>query len=355
MRTTRGWALLPGGNTLEPWTFERRDPRPDDVVVAVTHCGVCHSDLHAIDAAVAGSADEPLVPGHEFVGTVVALGSDVTDREVGQVVAVGNIVDACGTCAACVAGDEPYCAEFPTTTYGGRDRHDGTPTHGAYAEEYVVRADYTYPLPAGLDPAGAAPLMCAGATVWQPLAHLGVGAGSTVGVVGLGGLGHLGVKLAAALGAEVTVFTTSPGKDELARSLGASHVVVSSDDAAMAAAAQSLDVVLDTVAAGHALEPYLATLRIDGTLVVLALPAEGWHLDPMSVIPRRRVMGSGRAGRPDTAAMLAFAAEHQVTADVEVLPPARSSPRSSGCAPATCASGSCSSSGADASGSRRPG
>ena len=320
MRTTTGYALLHEGADLEPWTFERRNPRPDEVVVRVTHCGVCHSDLHAMDAAGAGLGGLPLVPGHEFVGEVVEVGAEVTERRVGDRVAVGNIVDACGNCAACVAGDEPYCAQFPVQTYGGEDRHGAGTTRGAYSEEYVVRADYTYPLPEGLDPAGVAPLMCAGVSVWQPLSHLGVGPGTRVGVVGLGGLGHLAVKLAAALGARVTVFTTSPGKDELARGLGASEVVVSTDEEAMATAAQTLDVVVDTVAAPHALEPYLATLGIDGTLVVLALPAEGWHLEPMSIIPRRRVMGSGSAGRPDTAAMLAFAAEHGVVADVEVVP-----------------------------------
>jgi uncharacterized zinc-type alcohol dehydrogenase-like protein len=324
MRTARAFALLPGSTdgpdstVLQATTIERRDPRPDDVVVRVTFCGVCHSDLHALDAAV-GHLDGPFVPGHEFVGEVVEVGTEVRDRTVGQLVAVGNIVDSCGTCAACLGGDEPYCAEYPTTTYGGRDRIDGTPTQGAYADEYVVRADFTYPVPAGLDPAGVAPLMCAGVTVWQPLAHLGVGAGTTVGLVGLGGLGHLAVKLAAALGARVTVFTTSPGKEDLARSLGATDVVVSSDPQAMAAVAQTLEVVIDTVAAGHDLAPYLGALRIDGTLVVLAIPAEGWHLDAMAVLPRRRVMGSGSAGRPDTAAMLAFAAEHGITADVEVL------------------------------------
>jgi alcohol dehydrogenase (NADP+) len=320
MRTTTGWAQLREGAGLERWTFERRDPRPEDVVVRVTHCGVCHTDLHALDAAGAGQGGLPLVPGHEFVGEVVEVGPAVTDRRVGDRVAVGNIVDSCGTCTACRAGDEPYCAEFPVTTYGGRDRHDGTTTRGAYAEEYVVRADFTYPLPEGLDPAGAAPLMCAGVTVWQPLSHLGVGAGTAVGVVGLGGLGHLAVKFAAALGAEVTVFTTSPGKEELARGLGATHVVVSGDEPAMASVAQTLDVVIDTVAADHALEPYLGALRIDGTLVVLALPPEGWKVEPMAIIPRRRLMGSGSGGRPDTAAMLAFAAEHGVVADVEVLP-----------------------------------
>ena len=318
--TTTAWALQSPGADLTPLTFERRDPRPGEVVVRVTHCGVCHSDLHAIDGAT-GSADGlPLVPGHEFVGEVVALGEGVTDRTVGQLVAVGNIIDSCGECAACLGGDEPYCAQFPLQTYGGHDPYDDTTTRGAYADHYVLRADFTYPLPAGLDPAGVAPLMCAGVTVWQPLSHLGVGPDTAVGVVGLGGLGHLAVKLAAALGARVTVFTTSVAKAQQARDLGASDVVVSTDPEAMAAAQQTLDVVLDTVAAGHPLEPYLATLRIDGTLVVLALPGEGWHLDPMSIIPRRRVMGSGSCGRPDTAAMLAFAAEHGVVADVEVLP-----------------------------------
>lgn len=322
MRTTRGYAVTEAVGPLRLWTFERRDPRPEDVVVEVTHCGVCHSDLHAVDAARSGAATLPLVPGPEFVGRVVATGEAVTDRAVGQVVAVGNIVDSCGTCAMCRAGEEPYCAEFPVLTYGGQDRRGAGLTQGAFSEEYVVRADFTYPLPDALDPAGAAPLMCAGVTVWQPLTNLGVGPGSRVGVVGLGGLGHLAVKLAAALGARVTVFTTSGHKAALAHDLGATDVVVSTDEAAMAAAEDSLDVILDTVAAGHDLAPYLSTLDLDGTLVVLALPAEGWQLDPMSIIRRRRVMGSGSAGRRDTAALLAFAAEHGVVADVEVLPAA---------------------------------
>ncbi|WP_240675056.1 alcohol dehydrogenase catalytic domain-containing protein [Cellulomonas endophytica] len=217
MRDVTGWALTEVGGRLHPWRVPRRDPRPDDVVVRVTHCGVCHTDVHAVQGA--GAADLPLVPGHEFVGVVEAVGPAVTRFAVGDAVAVGNIVDSCGTCAACREGEESYCREYPTLTYGGTDRVDGSRTHGAYASHVVVRDAFTYALPPGLDPAAAAPLMCAGITVWQPLRRYGAGPGVRVGVVGVGGLGHLAVKLAHALGARVTAFTTwgRPGSSRLRR------------------------------------------------------------------------------------------------------------------------------------------
>jgi uncharacterized zinc-type alcohol dehydrogenase-like protein len=250
--------------------------RADDVAVRVSHCGVCHTDLHAMRAEDVGAF--PVVPGHEFVGEVVAIGSDVTDFAVGDPVAVGNIVDSCGACPMCEAGQENYCWEFPTLTYGGRDRIDGSQTRGAYAAEYVVRDRFVYHRPAGLDPAGVAPLMCAGITVWEPLRRWQVGQGTRVGVVGLGGLGHLAVKLAHALGARVTVFTTSPDKADDARALGADTVVVSTDEEAMNGAANSLDLVIDTVSAAHDLTPYLATVALDGRRPQLsaARPARRW-------------------------------------------------------------------------------
>ena len=319
MRTTTAYRADHPGAALSPTTIERRDLRPDDVAVRVTHCGVCHTDLHAV------RADDgfPVVPGHEFVGEVIEVGPDVTTFGVGDPVAVGNIVDSCGACPSCLRGQENYCREFPTLTYGGTDRLDGSTTLGAFSGEYVVRESFVYHRPTGLDPAGVAPLMCAGATVWEPLRAFGAGEGTSVGVVGLGGLGHLAVRMAHALGARVTVFTRSPDKGDDARALGADAVVVSSDDAAMAACADTLDLVIDTVSAPHALEPYLKVVAVDGTLCSLGF------LGPVTVetmallIGRKRLSSSGSAGRPSTQEMLDFCGEHGIVADVEVLPSAR--------------------------------
>ncbi|MCZ2846449.1 NAD(P)-dependent alcohol dehydrogenase [Modestobacter sp. VKM Ac-2978] len=316
MRAVTGFAASGPHEPLRPIEFTRRDLRPDDVAVRVTHVGVCHSDLHAVEALSAG--DPPLVPGHEFTGEVTAVGAEVTRFRVGDAVAVGNIVDSCGKCDNCLAHREPYCRQFPATTYGGRDLRDGTPTQGAYSTEYVVRDAFVYALPAGLDPAAVAPLMCAGVTTWSPLSRAGVGPGTQVGVVGLGGLGHLAVKFAVALGARVTVFTTSAAKADDARALGAHDVVLSTDAAAMAAVAGRLDFVLDTAAGAHDLGPYLGALRLDGTLCVLGLP-ESYTVSPMSLLGRSLSV-SGSGGTAETQAMLDFCGEHGLTADVEVLP-----------------------------------
>ena len=318
MRQVTGYAAPAPGEKLSLWTFTRRDIRPDDVAVRVTHCGVCHSDLHAVDGGAA--ADFPLVPGHEFVGVVTEVGGEVTGFAVGDAVAVGNIVDSCGECEQCRAGEQSYCARFPTLTYGGVDRRDGTPQRGAYSSEYVVTEKFVYHLPAGLDPAGVAPLMCAGVTTWQPLRHWKIGPGDTVGVVGLGGLGHLAVKFAKALGARVAVFTTSPGKRAAALELGADEVIVSGDDAAMEAAAGRFDFVLDTASAKHDPSPYLRVLRMDGTLCMLGIP-DRYEVDAMSLLlGRRNLSATGSAGVRDTREMLEFCAEHGIVADVEVLP-----------------------------------
>ena len=316
MRSVSGYAAFAPDAPLRPFEFQRRDLRADDVAVRVTHVGVCHSDLHAVEALVPGSP--PLVPGHEFVGEVTAVGSEVTRFRVGDAVAVGNIVDSCGVCENCLAHREPYCREFPATTYGGRDLRDGSPTQGAYSTEYVVRDAFVYALPAGLDPAAVAPLMCAGVTTWSPLARAGVGPGQQVGIVGLGGLGHLAVKFAVALGARVTVFTTSPAKGADARALGAHDVVVSTDPDAMAAVAGRLDFVLDTASGAHDLAPYLGALRLDGTLCVLGLP-EAYSVPAMSLLGRTLAV-SGSGGTRETQEMLDFCGEHGLTADVEVLP-----------------------------------
>lgn len=309
----------PGGS-LQQLTVERRALRGDDVALRVSFCGVCHSDLHALRA---DTGPYPLVPGHELVGEVTATGADVTDFRVGDAVAVGNIVDSCGQCAMCRAEQENFCTELPTLTYGGTDRRDGSVTLGAWSSELVVRDRFVYHRPAHLDPAGVAPLMCAGITVWEPLRRWAVGPGTRVGVVGLGGLGHLAVRLAHALGARVTAFTTSPGKADDARALGADEVVLPTDGAAVAAARSSLDLVLDTVAVEHDLAPYLRCLDLDGTLCALG------YLGPVTVetldllVGRKSLSSAGSGGHAHTQELLDFCGEHGITADVEVLPSAQ--------------------------------
>jgi uncharacterized zinc-type alcohol dehydrogenase-like protein len=308
------------GASLHRHVFERRDLRPDDVAIKITFCGVCHSDLHALHLPPDQGGTYPLVPGHEFVGEVTSVGSDVTTFQPGDNVAVGNIVDSCGECVMCQAGQENFCVEFPTLTYGGIDRRDGSLTMGAYSSDYVVRDRFAYHRPANLDPAGVAPLMCAGITVWEPLQRWKVGPGTLLGVVGLGGLGHLAVKLAHALGAEVTVFTTSASKAGDARALGADHVVVSSDEKAMGGLTNRFDLIIDTASAPHDLAPYLRCVALDGTMCSLG------YLGPVTVeitsllVGRKSLSSAGSGGRAHTQEMLDFCSQHDVTADVEVIP-----------------------------------
>ena len=305
MRPTTALAVDGADTVVAPRPITRRELRPDDVAVRVDWCGVCHTDLHALRGREAGGP--LLVPGPEATVAYTRAAPP----------------DSCGECPPCLAGQQNWCTEFPTLTYGGTDRVDGTPTLGLWAGEVVVRESFVHPLPAGLDPAAAAPLLCAGATVWEPLRSAGVGPGSRVAVVGLGGLGHLAVKLAAALGAEVTVLSRSADKADDARALGATALVVSTDEAAMAAVADTFDLVVDTVAVPHDLGPLLHTVAVDGVLCSLG------DLGPVTVqimdllVGRKKLTSSGSAGLPSTREMLAFCAEHGVTADVEVLPAAR--------------------------------
>jgi uncharacterized zinc-type alcohol dehydrogenase-like protein len=307
---------------LRRTTLERRDLRPDDIAVRIDYCGVCHSDLHALHD-YDQQAEAPLVPGHEFTGVVTAAGPEVTAFSVGDRVAVGNIVDSCGRCAMCAAGQENFCHAFPTLTYGGADRRDGSTTLGGYSREYVLRETFAYPLPADLDPAAAAPLMCAGVTVWEPLRSLDVGPGSRVAVAGLGGLGHLAVKMSVALGATTTVVSRTRDKRDDARRLGAHDLVDSTDAQQMAAARDTFDVVIDTISAPHDLAPYLRLVAMDGTLSLLG------HLGPVAVeamdllVGRKKLSSAGSGGRPATAEMLQFCADHGIVADVEVLPSAQ--------------------------------
>ncbi|MEU0244842.1 NAD(P)-dependent alcohol dehydrogenase [Streptomyces sp. NPDC006235] len=322
MRKTIGWHVDGPSTTLRLTPLERRDLRPDDLAVRVDFCGVCHSDLHAVGARD-GQGDRPLVPGHEFTGVVTETGPAVTGFTVGDPVAVGNIVDSCGECAMCRTGQENFCHAFPTLTYGGVDRHDGSATLGGYSREYVVRDRFAYLLPVGLDPAAAAPLLCAGITVWEPLRALGVGPGTRVAVAGLGGLGHLAVKMAVALGADTSVISRSADKATDARRLGAQGLIVSTDPEQMADARDRFDVVIDTISAPHDLGPYLRLVSMDGTLSHVG------YLGPVTVettdllIGRKKLSSAGSGGRPATAAMLDFCAEHGITADIELLPSAR--------------------------------
>ena len=322
MRPTTAWQNTTDSTDLQRAPIQRRDLREDDVAVRIDFCGVCHSDLHAISGLV-GKPTEGLVPGHEFTGTVTAVGPAVTRFAAGDQVAVGTIVDSCGVCAMCRIGQENFCYEGAVTTYGGTDRIDGTMTMGGYSREYVVRDKFAYPLPADLDPAAAAPLLCAGITVWEPMRAAGIGPGSKVAVAGLGGLGHLGVKFAAALGAEVTALSRTPDKADDARALGATDLLVTTDDEQMKAGFGRFDLILDTIPGPHELTPLLRLLTLDGTLSVVGYPAPV----PVNIMDltfgRKNLTSSGTGGTKGTAEMLAFAAEHGITADIELLPSSR--------------------------------
>lgn len=319
MRTTTGWQSVNGSTALQRVAIERRDLREDDLAVRVEFCGVCHSDLHAIHRTTDGT----VVPGHEFTGTITAVGRAVTRFAPGDRVAVGTIVDSCGVCAMCRAGQEVYCEEFPTLTYGGIDRIDGSRTQGGYSREYVLREHFAYPLPEGLEPAAAAPLMCAGITVWEPLRVAGIGPGSRVAVAGLGGLGHLAVKLATALGAEVTVLSRTPDKAADARGLGAADVLNTTDEAQLEQGRGRFDLILDTISTLHDLPPLLRLLSLDGTLSLLGFLGE----IPMQItdlmMGRKKLTSSATGGSKGTTEMLAFCADHGIAAQIELLPSAQ--------------------------------
>jgi uncharacterized zinc-type alcohol dehydrogenase-like protein len=315
-----GYAAQSPTSELAPFPFERRDPRPDDVVIDILYCGVCHSDLHTARNDW-GWTTYPIVPGHEIIGRVLAVGADVTRFKAGEAVGIGCMVDSCRHCAPCEKGTEQYCQEGSTYTYGGADRHDHRPTQGGYSETIVVSDRFVLKVPEGLDLQGAAPLLCAGITTWSPLRRWNVGPGSRVAVVGLGGLGHMGLKLAKALGAEVTLFTRSGGKEVDARRLGADRIVLSTDPAQMAAVKDRFDLIVDTVPYVHDLNSYVPTLATGGTLVLVGYLG---GLEPLlnttpMVLGRKSVAGSLIGGIAETQELLDFCGEHGITSDVEVI------------------------------------
>lgn len=320
MLNVKGYAALAIKEDLVPHQFVRRDPRANDVVIDILFSGVCHSDIHNAYNDW-GNATFPMVPGHEIIGRVSHVGADVTKFRVGDHVGVGCMVDSCQHCHPCEQGLEQYCEEGPTLTYNDTDRHDHQPTYGGYSDKIVVSDKFVVNVPAGLDLRGAAPLLCAGITTWSPLRHWKVNAESKVAVIGLGGLGHMAIKLAHALGAEVTLFTRSPGKEADARQLGAKHVVISTDDTQMKAAASQFDLIIDTVPYVHDLKPYIPTLALNGTLVLVGYLGD---LDPVLnsaplVMGRKSVAGSVIGGIAETQEMLDFCGEHNITAEVEII------------------------------------
>ena len=320
MTHTLGFAAFSPAAPLGPWSFERRAPGPRDVQIQILFCGICHSDLHTVRGEW-GPISYPQVPGHEIVGRVVSTGSDVTRWKAGDMVGVGCMVDSCRTCPSCEDGLEQYCEAGMTGTYGGVEKQTGLPTQGGYSNAIVVDDRYVLRIPDGMDPAGAAPLLCAGITTFSPLRHWKVGPGSRVGVVGIGGLGHMAVKLAAAMGAYVVVLTTSPSKIDDAKRLGAHDVVMSSDPAAMKAIRNSLDLIIDTVGTSHDLEPEFALLRRDGALCLLGGSPEPHHYPGAFsfIMRRKKLAGSLIGGIPETQEMLDFCAAHHILADIEVV------------------------------------
>ena len=315
----RSYAAQSPTGRLSLFNFDRRSPRADDVVIEVLYCGVCHSDLHNVRNDW-GNANYPMVPGHEIIGRVVEVGTDVKRFKAGDPVGVGCMVDSCRVCAACGKGWEQYCESASAYTYNGTDRVDGSRTHGGYSEKIVVSQDFVLKVPDGLDLAGAAPLLCAGITTYSPLRHWKVGAGSKVAVVGLGGLGHMGLKLAKAMGAEVTLFSRSPGKEVDARRLGADHIVISTDAVQMTAVAGQFDLIIDTVPYVHDVNPYVPTLATGGTMVMVGYlgPLEDFNTGPL-VFARRALAGSLIGGIAETQEMLDFCGQHGITSDIEVI------------------------------------
>lgn len=315
-----GYAALTPQSALAPHRFERRELQPQDVLLEILYCGVCHSDLH-VARSEWGPSHYPCVPGHEIVGRVLQAGSAVTKFRVGDLAAVGCMVDSCRTCPSCRDGEEQFCEKGPVMTYGGPEKHTGGITYGGYSSNIVVDEAYALVVPAGMDPAATAPLLCAGITTYSPLRHWKVGPGQKVGVYGLGGLGHMALKLARAMGAHVVLFTTSPGKEADARRLGAHDVVVSTDRDAMKAWRNSLDFIIDTVSAPHDINAALALLRRDGTLCQVGLPPAPLPLNVFSLTARRRnLSGSFIGGIAETQEMLEFCARHGIASDIELIP-----------------------------------
>ena len=318
MIQTKGYAAQSPTSPLAPFSFERRDPGPNDVQIDILYCGVCHSDIHTARDEWGGTM-YPCVPGHEIVGRVVKVGNKVAKFKEGDLAAVGCMVDSCRNCDGCKAGLEQYC-DKTIFTYNGPDKHTGKQTFGGYSKSIVVTQDFVLKVPTNLDLKRVAPLLCAGITTYSPLRHWKVGPGQKVGVVGLGGLGHMAVKLAHAMGSHVTLFTTSPNKVEDGKKLGAHDVIISKDKDQMAKAALKFDFILDCVSAQHDINALLNCLKLDGTLVQVGAPPQQLPVAVFQLIFKRRTFaGSLIGGIPETQEMLDFCGKHNIMADIELI------------------------------------
>lgn len=318
MPNTLAYAAQDPTSPLGPFQIDRRALGPEDIEIQILYCGVCHSDIHQARNEWRGSL-YPMVPGHEIVGRVTRIGAGVTRLAVGALAGVGCMVDSCRTCASCRDGEEQYCEKGATYTYNSRAA-DGTLTFGGYSERIVVAEAFALSISPALELAAVAPLLCAGVTTWSPLRHWKIGAGHRVGVVGLGGLGHMGLKFAHAFGAHVTQFTTSPGKEDDARRLGADAVVVTRDPAAFKPLRGTFDFILDTVSAPHELGPYLSLLRRNGTMVLVGIPDKPAVVSAGTLANNRRSLaGSGIGGIAETQEMLDYCAAHGIVADIELI------------------------------------
>lgn len=319
MLPTKSYAAMSATTPLTPYEFNRRDVGQNDVLIKIEYCGVCHSDLHQARGEW-GASVFPMVPGHEIVGTIMATGSNVTKAQVGDFVGVGCFVDSCRTCGSCKEGLEQYCEGHLSFTYNGTEADQVTVTQGGYSSQIVVDENYIVHVPTSLDKKAVAPLLCAGITTYSPLMNWGIGKGTKLAVLGLGGLGHMGVKFGVALGAEVTVISTSETKKSDAERLGAHGFLLSTDSDAMTAATESFDFILDTVSGEHDLNQTLGLIKRDGTLIVVGVPPKAPEVHPFSLIPRRRsIAGSMIGGIAETQAMLNFCAEHSIVSDVEIV------------------------------------
>ena len=320
MLPTRAYAATAARQPLAPFSIERREPGPADVLIDILYCGVCHTDVHFVRNEW-GNSIYPMVPGHEIVGRVAQVGSEVTRYKVGDAVGVGCFVDSCRVCPHCVAKEEQFCEKWPITTYNGMDPKTGAVTYGGYSTRITVDQDYVLRIPPSIPLDRAAPLLCAGITTYSPMRHHGVKAGDRVAVVGLGGLGHMAVKFAAALGAKVTVLSTSPSKRADALALGAADFAATGDGSVFTERAGQFDFIFDTVSAPHDYNAYLNLLRVDGVMVLLGVPDQPTPVAAMPLISKRRILtGSFIGGIAETQEMLDFCAEHGVASDIELIP-----------------------------------
>lgn len=319
MIQAKGYAAQTASSNLAPWNFERREPGAHDVQFSILYCGVCHSDLHQIRNDWFEGIF-PMVPGHEIVGKVVKVGSHVKKFKVGDLAAVGCQVDSCRECENCREGLENYCLNGNSQTYNGLEQDKKTPTYGGYSNTIVVNEDFVLHVSENLDLAAVAPLLCAGITTWSPLRHWKVGKGHKLAVVGLGGLGHMGVKFGVAFGAEVTVLSTSANKEAAAKQLGAHHFVVTTDAEQLNQVKGSYDFILDTVSAEHDLHLYLGLLKTNGVHICVGAPSTPYTLSPFPLITgRKSIVGSGNGGIPETQEMLDFCEAHNIVSDIEMI------------------------------------